>query len=96
MKFADDESMNHLLQSLNALQASHQSAASEFSSLPNCDAPGCTVHNTPHNSPAKHLMQDFPPLPKTSSTKRKDNDDGFTSPTNRRLTKILGLTLIQS
>ncbi|GFY64823.1 hypothetical protein TNIN_311061 [Trichonephila inaurata madagascariensis] len=81
--------MNHQLQSLNALQASHQSAVSEFSSLPTCETPGCTVHNTPHNSPAKNLIQVFPPLPKTSSTKRRENDDGFTSPTNRRLTKNL-------
>ncbi|GFY66760.1 hypothetical protein TNIN_452131 [Trichonephila inaurata madagascariensis] len=87
---ADNESLSLQLKILKDIQARHQSAVSEFSSLPPCDTPGCTEHNTLSK---KNLMQDFPPLPKTNSTKRKEKDDSFTSPTNRRLTKNLRTNL---
>ncbi|GFX76195.1 hypothetical protein TNCV_2144991 [Trichonephila clavipes] len=53
---------------------------SEFSSLGNCEIPGCAVHHTPHTSPVKNSIPDFPPLVKNTSTKRKETEIGFVSP----------------
>ncbi|GFY71651.1 hypothetical protein TNIN_14441 [Trichonephila inaurata madagascariensis] len=59
-------------------------AVSEFRSQPPCDTPGCTIHHTPSNSPTKSKKLE---TLKTPATKRKDNEDGFTSPSNRQIAK---------
>ncbi|GFY78189.1 hypothetical protein TNIN_292721 [Trichonephila inaurata madagascariensis] len=51
----------------------HQFPASEFTSLPNCEIPGCAEHHTPYSTPTKNNDLEFPPLPKTVSVKRKEN-----------------------
>ncbi|GFY09544.1 hypothetical protein TNCV_4322221 [Trichonephila clavipes] len=49
----------------------HQQVVSEFSSHHPCDTPGCTIHSTPHPSSVKENPLEFPPLPKSTSIKRK-------------------------
>ncbi|GFS91291.1 hypothetical protein TNCV_1307001 [Trichonephila clavipes] len=63
------------LRQLAAYEEYVQRALSELSSLPPCDIPGCTDHNTPTCSPTKPNLQDSP-LPKNTATKRTENKDG--------------------
>ncbi|GFW28627.1 hypothetical protein TNCV_2317751 [Trichonephila clavipes] len=90
----DDAVMTSLLERLMDLQVKHQIAVSEISSIPGCDNPDCNVHNTPNCSPNKTIqeistlfncslsksVQEYPPLPKTTAVKRKEKEDGFSSP----------------
>ncbi|GFY72208.1 hypothetical protein TNIN_341231 [Trichonephila inaurata madagascariensis] len=72
---------NRRLQEYQRLQ---HLAVSEFRSQPLCDIPGCTIHHTPSNSPTKSKkLETF----KTPATKRKDNEDGYISPSNRQIAK---------
>ncbi|GFW03439.1 hypothetical protein TNCV_1739891 [Trichonephila clavipes] len=84
-----DLSIANLYTSLEEYEKLHQLAANEFSSLPLCNIPSFTVHHKPNCAPAKNTQQDFPPLPKTTSVKRKENDNIFISPPSRKLTKNL-------
>ncbi|GFT72295.1 nucleic-acid-binding protein from transposon X-element [Trichonephila clavipes] len=68
---------------LEEYQRLRQLAVSEFSSHPYCDTPGCTIHHTPSCSPIKSSLS----LSKTSSIKRKENEDGYTSPSSRQTAK---------
>ncbi|GFV91750.1 hypothetical protein TNCV_4763151 [Trichonephila clavipes] len=63
-----------------------QKAVSEYASLPPCDNPNCTRHNS-NNTPAKNNSPDPSPLPTPVPTKRKENEDSFTPPPLRKLTK---------
>ncbi|GFX63444.1 hypothetical protein TNCV_622431 [Trichonephila clavipes] len=49
---------------LKTCSEQHQQAISEFSSHLPCDIPGCTIHSTPHPTPVKESILEFPPLPK--------------------------------
>ncbi|GFU32009.1 hypothetical protein TNCV_3181491 [Trichonephila clavipes] len=53
---------------------------SEFSSLGNCEIPGCAVHHTPNTSPVKNSNPDFPPIVKTTTNKRKETEIDFVPP----------------
>ncbi|GFS93016.1 putative RNA-directed DNA polymerase from transposon X-element [Trichonephila clavipes] len=55
--------------------------------LPRCNTPGCQVHSTPFNSPTKSKNDEFPELPKKTSSKRKEGEDGFISPTSKQTVK---------
>ncbi|GFX19974.1 hypothetical protein TNCV_1435341 [Trichonephila clavipes] len=68
---------------LEEYQRLQQLAVSEFTSQPYCNTPGCTIHHTPSCSPVK-IYQSFS---KTSSIKRKENEDGYTSPSSRQTAK---------
>ncbi|GFT72099.1 hypothetical protein TNCV_2272061 [Trichonephila clavipes] len=59
-------------------------AVGEFTSQPFCNTPGCTIHHTPNNSPTKIIAQESI---KSTATKRKENEDGFTSPSGRQISK---------
>ncbi|GFX69702.1 RNA-directed DNA polymerase from mobile element jockey [Trichonephila clavipes] len=97
----DDAVMTTLLERLTDLQVKRQIAVSEISSIPGCDNPDCNVHNTPNCSPNKTIqeiptlpncslsksVQEYPPLPKTTAVKRKEKEDGFSSPPTRKLSK---------
>ncbi|GFX52133.1 nucleic-acid-binding protein from transposon X-element [Trichonephila clavipes] len=63
-----------------------QKAVSEYASLPPCDIPNCTLHNS-KNTPVKTNSPDPSPPPTPIPTKRKENTEGFTSPPSRKLTK---------
>ncbi|GFW35880.1 hypothetical protein TNCV_1927111 [Trichonephila clavipes] len=67
---------------LKNLNERYQQAVSEFTSHPPCNIPNCTLH-TPNSTPVKNDSSEFPPLPKTTSIKRKENVDGFTPPTTK-------------
>ncbi|GFY08142.1 hypothetical protein TNCV_1355551 [Trichonephila clavipes] len=62
-------------------------AIGEYSTLPRCNTPGCQVHSTPFNSPTKSKNDEFPELPKKTSSKRKESEDGFISPTSKQTVK---------
>ncbi|GFQ96758.1 hypothetical protein TNCT_462251, partial [Trichonephila clavata] len=78
------------LQDLNCRLPQYQNyldmAVSEFNSLPYCDTPGCTDHNTPTQSPTKNNPENSE-ISEKAPVKRKENEDGFTSPPSRKLTK---------
>ncbi|GFY73669.1 DDE_Tnp_IS1595 domain-containing protein [Trichonephila inaurata madagascariensis] len=94
----DDPELTHLYTRQEYLYERRQAAVSEFSTLPRCDTPGCQIHSnsnsnpTPVNSPSKKLNE-FPELPKINRPKRKESEDGFTSPTYRHTTKKANLEL---
>ncbi|GFT16611.1 multidrug resistance-associated protein 1 [Trichonephila clavipes] len=67
----DDAVMTTILERLTDLQVKHQIA--EIPTLPNC-------------SPSKSV-QEYPPLLKTTAVKRKEKEDGFSSPPTRKLSK---------
>ncbi|GFU31240.1 hypothetical protein TNCV_1742331 [Trichonephila clavipes] len=67
---------------LEEYQRLQQLAVSEFTSQPFCNTPGCTIHHTPSCSPVKTFQNT-----KTTATKRKDNEDGYVSPSNRQIGK---------
>ncbi|GFY48289.1 hypothetical protein TNIN_332381 [Trichonephila inaurata madagascariensis] len=69
---------------LDEYQRLQKLAVSEFTSQPYCDTPGCTTHHTPGNSPTKNKKFE---TSKTSAIKRKDNEEGYTSPSNRQIAK---------
>ncbi|GFW56125.1 putative RNA-directed DNA polymerase from transposon X-element [Trichonephila clavipes] len=54
----------------------------EFTSHPFCNTPGCTIHHTPSCSPIK-ITQNT----KSTTTKRKENEDGYISPSSRQIAK---------
>ncbi|GFX13804.1 hypothetical protein TNCV_3421161 [Trichonephila clavipes] len=97
----DDAVMTTLLERLTDLQVKHQIAVSEISSIPGCDNPDCNINNTLNCSPNKTIqeiptlsncspsksVQEYPPLPKTTAVKRKEKEDGFSSPPTRKLSK---------
>ncbi|GFV83591.1 hypothetical protein TNCV_5120811 [Trichonephila clavipes] len=62
-------------------------AIGEYSTLPRCNTPGCQVHSTPFNSPTKSKNDEFPELPKKTSSKQKESEDGFISPTSKKTVK---------
>ncbi|GFW74198.1 hypothetical protein TNCV_2524021 [Trichonephila clavipes] len=62
-------------------------AIGEYSTLPRCNTPGCQVHSTPFNSPTKSKNDEFPELPKKTSSKWKESEDGFISPTSKQTVK---------
>ncbi|GFY07864.1 hypothetical protein TNCV_4288001 [Trichonephila clavipes] len=62
-----------------------QSAVSEYTSLPPCGIPNCSRHNI-KDTPLKLNVPDPSPPPTPIPTKRKENE-GFTSPPSRKLTK---------
>ncbi|GFW47321.1 hypothetical protein TNCV_2648091 [Trichonephila clavipes] len=70
---------------LEEYQRLQQRAVSEFTSQPYCNTPGCTINHTPNNSPIKIITQN---LGKFTATKRKDNEDGYISPSISKLQKI--------
>ncbi|GFX31365.1 hypothetical protein TNCV_2061811 [Trichonephila clavipes] len=67
---------------LEEYQRLQQLAVSEFTSQPYCNTPGCTIHNTPSCSSIK-TTQNL----KITATKRKENENGYVSPSNRQLAK---------
>ncbi|GFY62271.1 hypothetical protein TNIN_89431 [Trichonephila inaurata madagascariensis] len=67
-------------------------AVSDFNALPRCNTPGCHIHSTPINSPSK-CVNDFPELPKKASSKRKESEDGFISPTSKQTFKMQKIEL---
>ncbi|GFW87507.1 hypothetical protein TNCV_1301521 [Trichonephila clavipes] len=64
-------------------QRLQQLAVSEFTSQPYCNTPGCIIHHTPSCSPVKYSQS----INKTSSIKRKENEDGYTFPSSRQTAK---------
>ncbi|GFW03337.1 nucleic-acid-binding protein from transposon X-element [Trichonephila clavipes] len=69
---------------LEEYQRLQQLAVSEFTSQPFCNTPGCTIHHTPSCSPVKTFHNSNS---KTTATKRKDNEEGYVSPSNRQIAK---------
>ncbi|GFY78771.1 hypothetical protein TNIN_452781, partial [Trichonephila inaurata madagascariensis] len=98
----DDPELTHLYSRQEYLYERRQAAVSEFSSLPRCTTPGCQIHNcnnnnptlnfSPVNSPSKKSIE-FPELPKINRPKRKESEDGFTSPTYRQTFKKANLEI---
>ncbi|GFR05845.1 hypothetical protein TNCT_646341 [Trichonephila clavata] len=82
----DDPSIQDLKCRLSHYQNYLAMAVSDFNSLPYCDTPNCEVHHTPPQSPTLDIME-FPELCKKAPLKRKENEDGFTSPPSRKLSK---------
>ncbi|GFY57890.1 hypothetical protein TNIN_465031 [Trichonephila inaurata madagascariensis] len=82
----DDPTLLDLNRRLEEYQRLQQLAVSEFASQPFCNTPGCTTHETPLNSPTK-VNAKSQDLIKTTATKRKENEGGFTSPSNRQTRK---------
>ncbi|GFU84305.1 hypothetical protein TNCV_1251981 [Trichonephila clavipes] len=80
----DDPFLAETMKHLETCSEQHQQAVSEFTSHPPCDTPGCTIHSTPHPTPVKENQLEFPQI---NSVKRKENEDGFASPTLRKLSK---------
>ncbi|GFY77243.1 hypothetical protein TNIN_381061, partial [Trichonephila inaurata madagascariensis] len=83
---ADDNDPTLLDQNirLDEYQRLLQLAVSEFTSQPYCDTPVCTAHHTPGNSPTKSKKLEST---KTSAIKRKDNEEGYISPSSRQIAK---------
>ncbi|GFU93867.1 hypothetical protein TNCV_1660911 [Trichonephila clavipes] len=81
----DDPVILEKSQLLERLNGYYQQAMSHFTSLPPCDIPNCTRH-TPTNTPVRDDQTESP-LPKPTSSKRKENNDGFISPPLRKLNK---------
>ncbi|GFT69055.1 hypothetical protein TNCV_2175161 [Trichonephila clavipes] len=67
---------------LEEYQRLQQLAVSEFTSQPYCNTPGCTIHHTPSCSPIKTNQNT-----KSTATKRKENEYGYISPSNRQIAK---------
>ncbi|GFS48701.1 hypothetical protein TNIN_386891 [Trichonephila inaurata madagascariensis] len=99
----DDPELTHLYSRQEYLYERRQAAVSEFSTLPRCTTPGCQIHNSsnnnnpklnfsPVNSPSKKSIE-FPELPKINRPKRKESEDGFTSPTYRQTFKKANLEI---
>ncbi|GFX21639.1 nucleic-acid-binding protein from transposon X-element [Trichonephila clavipes] len=87
---ADDPEVVDLFARLKYYQEQHRNAECEYGSL-SCSTPGCTVHGTP---PTPNIsQQEFPALPKVNAQKRKENDDGFVSPSRRQTIKKPNLIL---
>ncbi|GFU83023.1 nucleic-acid-binding protein from transposon X-element [Trichonephila clavipes] len=87
---ADDPEVVDLFARLKYYQEHHRNAECEYGTL-SCSTPGCTVHGTP---PTPNIsQQEFPALPKVNSQKRKENDDGFVSPSRRQTIKKPNLIL---
>ncbi|GFV84944.1 nucleic-acid-binding protein from transposon X-element [Trichonephila clavipes] len=82
---ANDPEVVDLFARLKYYQEQHHNAECEYGTL-YCTTPGCTVHGTPPPTP-NISQQEFPALPKITSQKRKENDDGFVSPTRRQTIK---------
>ncbi|GFY47707.1 hypothetical protein TNIN_272161 [Trichonephila inaurata madagascariensis] len=80
----DDPTLLDHNRRLEEYQRLQQLAVSEFTSQPFCNTPGCTTHHTPSNSPTKSKKQE---TSKTSAIKRKDNEDGYISPSTRQIAK---------
>ncbi|GFR05225.1 hypothetical protein TNCT_209051 [Trichonephila clavata] len=79
-----DPYVKQLLTSLCKYSALQQQAIGEYTSLLPCDTPGCPTHVT-HNTPSKESVEyeieiEQLELEKITSTKRKENDDGFITP----------------
>ncbi|GFS85355.1 uncharacterized protein TNCV_75821 [Trichonephila clavipes] len=68
---------------LEEYQRLRQLAVSEFTSQPYCKTPGCTIHDTPSCSPVKSTQN----ITKTNAIKRKENEDGYISPSSRQTAK---------
>ncbi|GFS85359.1 hypothetical protein TNCV_75851 [Trichonephila clavipes] len=68
---------------LEEYQRLRQLAVSEFTSQPYCNTPGCTIHDTPSCSPVKSTQN----ITKTSAIKRKENENGYISPSSRQTVK---------
>ncbi|GFU91152.1 nucleic-acid-binding protein from transposon X-element [Trichonephila clavipes] len=88
---ANDPEVVDLFARLKYYQEQHHDAECEYGTL-YCTTPGCTVHGTPPPTP-NISQQEFPALPKINSQKRKENDDGFVSPTRRQTIKKPNLIL---
>ncbi|GFY09402.1 hypothetical protein TNCV_1942121 [Trichonephila clavipes] len=88
---ADDPEVVDLFARLKYYQEQHHNAECEYGTL-SCTTQGCTVHRTPPSTP-NISQQDFPALPKINPQKRKENDDGFVSPTRRQTIKKPNLIL---
>ncbi|GFT74014.1 hypothetical protein TNCV_1655711 [Trichonephila clavipes] len=88
---ANDPEVVDLFARLKYYQEQHHNAECEYGTL-YCTTPGCTVHGTPPPTP-NISQQEFPALPKINSQKRKENDDGFVSPTRRQTIKKPNLIL---
>ncbi|GFT56143.1 hypothetical protein TNCV_5011551 [Trichonephila clavipes] len=88
---ANDPEVVDLFARLKYYQEQHHNAECEYGTL-YCTTPGCTVHGTPPPTP-NTSQQEFPALPKINSQKRKENDDGFVSPTRRQTIKKPNLIL---
>ncbi|GFS56045.1 hypothetical protein TNIN_394561 [Trichonephila inaurata madagascariensis] len=83
----DDSELADLYTRQAYLEQRRQQAVSEFNTLPRCNTPGCQIHATPLNSPTKCNKDEFPELPQKVSSKRKESDDGFISPTSKQTVK---------
>ncbi|GFY38954.1 hypothetical protein TNIN_225091 [Trichonephila inaurata madagascariensis] len=84
----DDSDLADMYSRQGYLEQRRQQAVSDLSTLPRCNTPGCRIHETPVNSPTKANVNDFPELPKKASSKRKESDDGFISPTSKQTCKM--------
>ncbi|GFS31848.1 hypothetical protein TNIN_260411 [Trichonephila inaurata madagascariensis] len=80
----DDSDLADMYSKQGYLEQRRQQAVSDLATLPRCNTPGCRIHSTPVNSPTKTNVNDFPELPKKASSKRKESDDGFISPTSKQ------------
>ncbi|GFS57935.1 hypothetical protein TNIN_373931 [Trichonephila inaurata madagascariensis] len=87
----DDLELAVLYTRQNYLYDRQQAAVSEINTLPRCDTPGCQVHSIPLNSPTKTQVNNFPELSKVNRPKRKESEDGFTSPPPRHTTEKANL-----
>ncbi|GFS88756.1 nucleic-acid-binding protein from transposon X-element [Trichonephila clavipes] len=93
--YADDECIAMQQNLLQDLEMKHHQKVSEFNSLSPCDTPGCQRHHTPPSSPVKLNLASQQSnneilnqtQNKSSSQKRKENEDGFTSPPLSKVNK---------
>ncbi|GFW96361.1 hypothetical protein TNCV_1823941 [Trichonephila clavipes] len=88
---ADEPEVVDLFARLKYYQEQHHKAECEYGTL-SCTTLGGTVHGTPPSTPTIS-EQDFPALPKPNLQKRKENDDGFVSPSRRQTIKKPNLIL---
>ncbi|GFY40913.1 hypothetical protein TNIN_178041 [Trichonephila inaurata madagascariensis] len=84
----DDSDLADMYSRQGYLEQRKQQAVSNLTTLPRCNTPGCRIHSTPVNSPSKINVNDFPELPQKISSKRKESEDGFISPTSKQTCKM--------
>ncbi|GFY54671.1 hypothetical protein TNIN_111251 [Trichonephila inaurata madagascariensis] len=83
----EDLEIQELIQRQTYLKERLNAAVSEFNNLPRCNTSGCSIHETPLNSPTKVNSSEFRALSTVNPIKRKESVDEFISPNSRQTVK---------